>query len=321
MTDWTFGKDKPIQVNSDLILSPMDGFSDLPFRSLCRELGSAISYTEFINALDVLGGLNFVEEKLVFLPEERPVGFQLFDNDPRRLLDAALHLLVYRPDFIDINLGCSDKNVSCRGAGAGLLRTPHLIAQIFKLLTAELDFPVTAKMRLGWDEDSRNYLEVAKIIEDNGGALIAVHGRTRQQGYTGTADWDAIAQVCQTVGLPVIGNGDVRNVADIERLKNHTGCQAVMIGRAAVGNPWIFSRFDRHKVPMEQVHATMLLHLERMLSFHGMDRGLLLFRKHTNRYLSPYTLSADLRKGLLTAESVDDYRTKLDLVFQDMGTS
>jgi tRNA-dihydrouridine synthase B len=171
-------------------------------------------------------------------------------------------------------------------------------------------------MRLGWDEASRNYLQVAHIIEDNGGALIAIHGRTRKQGYKGSANWDAIAEVCQSVKLPVIGNGDVRTVADIERLKSYTGCHAVMIGRAAVGNPWIFSRLDRYQVPPEQVHQTMLLHLQRMLDFHGPERGLLLFRKHTNRYLAPYTLPADLRRHLLTSESVDGYRAGLEQVFQ-----
>jgi nifR3 family TIM-barrel protein len=317
MTTWAFGnsKGKGIQVEGDLILSPMDGYSDLPFRSLCRELGSAVSYTEFINTIDVMGGLNFVEEKLVFWSTERPVGFQLFDHDPHRLLEAALRVQEYAPDFIDINLGCSDKSVSGRGAGAGLLRTPHLIAQIFQALSAALEVPVTGKMRIGWDEQSRNYLEVAHIIEDNGGALIAVHGRTRQQAYGGMADWDAIAEVCQSVRVPVIGNGDVRTVEDIQRLKEYTGCQAVMIGRAAVGNPWIFQRLDRQEVPPAQVHQTMLLHLERMLSFHGQERGLLLFRKHTNRYLSPYTLTDELRKRLLTAESVEGYRADLEKVF------
>jgi nifR3 family TIM-barrel protein len=317
MTTWAFGnsKGKGIQVEGDLILSPMDGYSDLPFRSLCRELGSAVSYTEFINTIDVMGGLTFVEEKLVFWSTERPVGFQLFDHDPHRLLEAALRVQEYAPDFIDINLGCSDKSVSGRGAGAGLLRTPHLIAQIFQALSAALEVPVTGKMRIGWDEQSRNYLEVAHIIEDNGGALIAVHGRTRQQAYGGMADWDAIAEVCQSVRVPVIGNGDVRTVEDIQRLKEYTGCQAVMIGRAAVGNPWIFQRLDRQEVPPAQVHQTMLLHLERMLSFHGQERGLLLFRKHTNRYLSPYTLTDELRKRLLTAESVEGYRADLEKVF------
>lgn len=318
MTIWKFGNPKPIQVSGDLILAPMDGYSNLPFRSLCRELGSAISYTEFINAIDVRDKHHFVAEKLIFWPVERPVGFQLFDNDPQRLLEAALSLQEYGPDFIDINLGCADRNVSGRGAGAGLLRTPPLIAEIFQKLTAELEIPITAKMRIGWDDSSRNFLEVAHIVEDNGGALLAVHGRTRQQGYDGHADWDAIAAICQTVRIPVIGNGDVRSVADIERLLKYTGCQAVMIGRAAIGNPWIFSRLDRHQVHLEQVHQTMLLHLERMLAFHGAQRGLLLFRKHTSRYLSVYSLPSETRKRILTTTTLEDYLACLAQVFASL---
>lgn len=309
------GSTRTVEVSGDLILAPMDGYSDQPFRSLCREFGSAISYTEFINAIDVPERHHFVGEKLIFDPLERPLAFQLFDSDPQRLLEAALLLQEYQPDLIDINLGCSDRSVSGRGAGAGLLRTPQRIAEIFKKLTAVLEVPVTAKMRTGWDESSRNYLEVAHIIEDNGGAMIAVHGRTRQQRYSGTADWEAIAAVRQAVRIPVIGNGDVRSVADIERLKQYTGCQAVMIGRAARGNPWIFSRLDRHQVPPEQVYKTMLVHLERILAFHGEQRGLLLFRKHASRYLSPYTLPPEQRRGLMTTTHVAEVRNILAQIF------
>ena len=282
----------------------MDGFSDMPFRSVCRELGSAVSYTEFVNAIDVVqrnrGVMQRVAKRVAFLPQERPVGFQLFDNDPDRLLEAALRLMERQPDFIDINLGCSDRSVSGRGAGAGLLRTPERIAEIFRKLTARLPVPVSAKMRLGWDEASLNYLEVAKIVEDNGGALLAVHARTKKQGYGGMADWQAIAEICQAVSIPVVGNGDVRRVADIDRLKAVTGCQGVMIGRAAVGNPWIFQRVERADVPREEVLRVMRLHLSRSLDFFG-EYGLVLFRKHASRYLSLHAWPEELRKRLMTA--------------------
>ena len=288
----------------------MDGFSDMPFRSVCRELGSAVSYTEFVNAIDVVqrnrGVLQRVAKRVAFLPQERPVGFQLFDNDPDRLLEAALRLMERQPDFIDINLGCSDRSVSGRGAGAGLLRTPERIAEIFRKLTARLPVPVSAKMRLGWDEASLNYLEVAKIVEDNGGALLAVHARTKKQGYGGMADWQAIAEICQAVSIPVVGNGDVRRVADIDRLKAATGCQGVMIGRAAVGNPWIFQRVERADVPREEVLRVMRLHLSRSLDFFG-EYGLVLFRKHASRYMSPYLLDPELRQRLMIIERADDF--------------
>lgn len=301
-----------VPVYRDLILSPMDGFSDLPFRLMCRELGSAMSYTEFINALDILNSHPRIEEKFAYMPEERPVVFQIFDNDINRLLEAALRLQERHPDVIDINMGCSDRSVSGRGAGAGLLRTPLKVARIFKTLSASLDVPVTGKIRLGWDDDCRNYLLIARIIEENGGAALAVHGRTKAQGYGGKADWDAIAEIKDALSIPVIGNGDVRKVADIERMKAHTRCDAVMIGRGAIGNPWIFSRLDRDQVPIEQVRFTMLRHLERMLTFYEGDYGLVLFRKHASRYLSPFPLTRSQRKRLFEAECPQEFSELLD---------
>jgi tRNA-dihydrouridine synthase B len=303
---------RQIPVYGDLILSPMDGFSDLPFRAMCRELGSAMSYTEFVNAQDILNESPRVEKKLAYLPGERPVVFQVFDSEPDRILEAALRLQERGPDIIDVNMGCSAKCVSGRGAGAGLLRTPQKVAQIFKELSSRLEVPVTGKIRLGWDEQDRNYLDIARIVEENGGALLAVHGRTKAQGYGGQADWEAIAQVKQAVSIPVIGNGDVRTVPDAERIKAYTGCDGVMIGRGAIGNPWIFSRFDREQVPPQQVRTVMLRHLERMLSFYEGDYGLVLFRKHASRYLSPFPLTPEQRARLMTAEQPEEFLDLLD---------
>jgi tRNA-dihydrouridine synthase B len=305
---------RDIPVYGDLILSPMDGYSDLPFRALARGLGSAMSYTEFINAIDVLGGHPHLERKLAYLERERPVVYQVFDDDPDRLVRAVRKLRPRNPDIIDINMGCSAKCVSGRGAGAGLLRTPQKIEQIFRTLSTELDIPVTGKIRLGWDADSRNYLEIARIIADNGGQLIAVHGRTKAQGYGGEADWDAIAEVRQAVSVPVVANGDVKTVADIERIKAHTGCPAVMIARAAIGNPWIFAQLDREQVPPDVLRATMLDHLESMLAFYGPERGLVLFRKYAQRYLSPYQLSRENRQALMTSATRDEFLSLLDQV-------
>lgn len=303
-----------IPVHGDLILSPMDGYSDQPFRSLCRELGSAASYSEFINALDVLHGHPRLEDKLAFLPEERPLIYQIFDSEPARLVEAALELRRRHPDAIDLNLGCSDRSVSGRGAGAGMLRDPARAGLAVGMLNRALDIPVTAKMRLGWDDDQRNYLTIAKILEQNGAAVIAVHGRTKAQGYSGAADWDAIGEIKQSVSVPVIANGDVRSAADIERIKAHTGCDGVMIGRAAIGNPWIFAALDRDQVPDELVRETMLRHLERSLAFYGEARGLVLFRKHASRYLSPLGLAQTQRQALLTAETPQDFLVMLDSI-------
>lgn len=310
-----------IPIYGDLILSPMDGYSDLPFRSLARRLGSAMSYTEFINAIDVINGHPHLEQKITFMESERPVVYQVFDDDPDRLVQAVMKLRRRNPDIIDVNMGCSARCVSGRGAGAGLLRTPQKIAQIFQRLSRELDIPVTGKIRLGWDDQSLNYVDTARIIEDNGGAMIAVHGRTRAQGYTGAANWDAIAEVRQAVSIPVIANGDVKTVADIDRAKAHTGCPAVMIARAAIGNPWIFSRLDREQVSPLVLRETMLDHLDSMRSFYGADRGLILFRKYAARYLTPFQLTGDLRQSLMTSETKEEFLSLLDQMFLFSGAA
>lgn len=309
--DFYVGK---IPIYGRTILSPMDGFSDLPFRALARRLGSAMSYTEFVNAIDVLAGHAYLDYRLAFTKEERPITFQIFDDEPERLLQAALKLRERNPDIIDINMGCSAKCVAGRGAGAGLLRDPDKIAAIFSTLSKALDIPVTGKIRLGWDQENLNYLDVAKIIQDNGGQLLAVHGRTKQQSYRGEANWKAIAEIKAALSIPVIGNGDVRTVADIARIREFTGCDAVMIARGAIGNPWIFAGLDREEVSDELVRETMLAHLQAMLNFYGPERGLVQFRKHASKYMSPYGLTKEQRERLLTSESPEDFIGLLDVI-------
>ena len=265
---------RDIPIHGDLILSPMDGYSAWPFRSLCRELGSSMSYTEFVNVRDILARPGYVLPKMQFQENERPVAIQIYGDDPDDFLEAALEVQELGPDIIDINMGCPAKGIANRGAGVGLMRTPLKIARIFRKLTSALEVPVTGKIRLGWDDDCLTYKLVARIIEEEGGQLLAVHGRTKIQAYGGEADWDAIAEVVQSVSIPVIGNGDINEVNDIQRMKDHTGCTAVMIGRAAIQNPWIFSRLDREQVSPQQVKETMLVHLDRNLEFYGPERGL-----------------------------------------------
>jgi tRNA-dihydrouridine synthase B len=289
-----------IPVHGDLVLAPMDGFSDLPFRSLVRELGSALSYTEFINIQDVLSEKKSLEFQLQYLPEERPVVYQIYDDDPKRLLKGVLKLRGRNPDIIDINMGCSAKSVAGRGAGAGLLKQPEKIGEIFREISLQVDIPLTGKIRLGWDQQSKNYLDIARIIEENGGKMVAVHARTRSQDYRQRADWDAIGEIKRAVSIPVIGNGDISCVADIEKMKTHTGCDAVMIGRAAISNPWIFMRLDRDQVSPKMESDFIFAHLQRMLDFYGEENGLRRFRKFEKSYLQPYLIDADEMRNLLT---------------------
>jgi nifR3 family TIM-barrel protein len=298
---------RDVPVYGDLILSPMAGFSDMPFRLICREYGSAMSYTEFVAAEAILHPNDKTQRMLAFQPSEAPMVFQFFGNDETLLEAAARRLAPLGPTILDLNMGCSVKNVSGRGAGAGLLRDPAKIGRIFERLTKAVSIPVTGKIRLGWDDDSRNYRDVARILEDSGAALIAVHGRTKAQMYQGQADWDAIAEVKQTVKIPVVGNGDVRTVADIERIKRHTGCDAVMIGRAAIGNPWIFQRRDRHEVTLADQTAMVRRHLALMLDFYGRERGLVLFRKHVVKYVKGVHGASDLHQRMVTCEEADAF--------------
>ena len=302
----------PVPVFGRRILAPMDGFTDLPFRSLCRRFGSAMSYTSFVNAAGILAGSAQATAALAFEPQERPVAVQIFDDDESRLLAAGLKLMERQPDILDVNMGCSSRCVAGRGAGAGLLRDPGKVGRIVGALARALPIPVTAKIRLGWDRDTRNYLEVARAIEDNGGRLIAVHGRTKVQGYTGEADWASIGEVKAAVRIPVLGSGDIASAGDADRLLRLTGCDGVMIGRAAMGNPWIFLAEARLLGP-HQVLPVVGEHLTRMAAYYGEARGVVLFRKHLSRYLDHLALGEGERRLLLTASTASDLRTLLGI--------
>lgn len=306
---------RDVPVYGDLILAPMDGYSDLPFRALCRELGAAMSYTEFVS-VDGLSRRGEHDEitrrKLQFDPRERPMVFQIYGHDEDLLVESARRLQDLGPDIIDLNLGCYVRKIAERGAGSGMLRDPAKIARLIARLTRALRVPVTAKIRLGWDERTRNYLEVARILEESGASLIAVHARTKSQGYTGIADWNAIVEVKQAVKIPVVGNGDVKTVADIARIKAQTGCDGVMIGRAAVGNPWIFARQDRDRIAPAEKIALLRRHLARHLEFYGAHNGLILFRKHAYRYVQGGHGAAALRHALMRCDEVREFERMLD---------
>lgn len=309
-----------VPIYGDAILAPMDGYSDWPFRSLCRTLGSAMSYSEFVKAELITRAFRRVKAKLTYDESERPVVFQIYGDDADELLKAALIAQDLGPDMIDINMGCPARSVVHRGCGVGLMRTPEKIGRIFQTLTSKLRIPVSGKMRLGWD-DCINYRETARIAEDNGAALIAIHGRTKNQGYSGQANWDAIAEVKALVKIPVIGNGDVRRVEDIQRMKDQTGCDAVMIGRGAIANPWIFSRLDREDVPQQQVSETMRLHMERNVAFYGIEDGERLFRKHAMHYLGLHTLDREARKNILRKRPPGEFRDILQEIEAQIQTA
>jgi len=309
---------RDVPIYGDRILAPMDGYSDWPFRSLCRKLGSAMSYTEFVKVEKILSRSKEPAKRLYFEEAERPITFQIYGDDPDLLLKAALKIEPLNPDIIDINMGCPAKSIADRGAGVGMMPTPIKVARTFRKLVKALNVPVTGKIRLGWDK-VKNYKLIARILEEEGGSLIAIHGRTKEKRYSGDADWDAIAEVKSLVKIPVIGSGDVRTVADIQRMKRYTHCDAVMIGRGAIANPWIFTGLDREQVSPELLHETIREHLQKSVEFYGEEDGQRLFRKYAVQYLLLRTLDRDSRKEILKKRPTGEFLELLNQVYTAMA--
>ena len=310
---------REIPIYGDALLAPMDGYSDWPFRSICRALGSAMSYTEFVKVEKILSRSKEPAKRLYYEEVERPITFQIYGDDPDLILKAALIVERLKPDIIDINMGCPAKSIADRGAGVGMMPSPLKIARTFRKLTSTLKVPVTGKIRLGWDRN-KNYKLIARIVQEEGGSLIALHGRTKEQRYSGNADWDAIAEVKSTVRIPVIGSGDVRSVSDIQRMKQHTNCDAVMIGRGAIANPWIFAGYDREQVPPELLHQTVREHLQKSIQFYGEEDGQRLFRKYAVQYLLLRTLDRDARKEILKERPSGEFLEMLNQVYTVMAS-
>jgi nifR3 family TIM-barrel protein len=307
-----------VPVYGDVVLAPMAGFADVPTRTICRRFGSTMNYSEFVAAEDIIHGTSRAMSLLDFTADDRPMVFQIFGNDARRMLLAAQKIEELGPDIIDINMGCSTRRVSGRGAGVGMMRDPQLVAETFRLLCKHLMVPVTGKIRLGW-EDQQNYLEVAKILEDNGAALIALHPRTKEQGYRGAARWDAIAALRDVVSVPVIGNGDVVSPQDVDCMINQTGCQAVMVGRGAIGNPWLLARQDKEALRFPVLVQVIRDHLALMVAYYG-ERGLILFRKHLKRYFGGMPALKESRRQMVTARTegqIEATLTHLECQFGD----
>ncbi|HNW95941.1 MAG TPA: tRNA-dihydrouridine synthase family protein [Anaerolineaceae bacterium] len=308
-----------IPVYGRLILSPMDGISDPPFRWITRRLGSALSISEFINTLDYANQKHYQVSRLSFRAAERPFGVQLLDNDPFRMADCAAEIYSeYQPDFFDVNLGCCTASVTSRGAGAGMLRTPAKVAQAFQELSKAVPVPLTAKLRLGWDEDSLNYRQIAEIAVENGACVIALHGRTAKMAYTGKARWQPIAELKASLPVPVIGNGDVTSPTRAHQIFAQTGCDAAMVGRAAKANPFIFSWRDRSEVSPEEIYGLIRYQLEAMQAFHPAG-ALLPFRKFLKAYLEPYALPKEQLRALLTSGEEAELLRLIDQVFPAQG--
>lgn len=292
----------PLELANPLLLAPLSGISNLPFRLLAKEQGCAMVFTEMISAEGLIRHRKDWERFLRSCPEERPLAVQIFGSRPETMAEAAKIVEDHGADVLNINMGCPVRKVVQSGAGAALLKNPELAKKIIQSVRKTISIPLTIKIRLGWDGKNMNFLEVAKMAEDCGVEALVLHGRTRAQGYDFKADWEAIARAKENLRIPVIGNGDLTSPQAIIKFFNQTGCPGAMIGRGALGNPWIFRQAlnmlqgRQPEAPsLKEKEATILRHLKMIVEMRGEVHGGKEFRKHLIWYTRGLRGSADFR--------------------------
>ena len=307
---WKIGN---VRIENPFVLAPMAGVTDMPFRTLCKEQGAGLICMEMISAK----AISFHNKNTIALmkidPCEHPVSMQLFGSEPELMAEVAKSIEDKDFDILDINMGCPVPKVVNNGEGSALLKNPELIVQIIKSVSSAIQKPVTVKVRIGFENAPVDIVEIARRAEDAGAAAIAVHGRTRQQYYSGTADWDIIRQVKEAVSIPVIGNGDVDSPLKAETLLKQTGCDGVMIGRAVRGNPWIFREMNHYfqtgellsRPSSEEIREMILRHARAQIALKGEFTGIREMRKHVAWYTAGMRHSAGLRRASNTIESYE----------------
>jgi tRNA-dihydrouridine synthase B len=304
-----------VPLKSHAVLAPMAGVSDRAYRELCVRFGAAYCVSEMVSSKALSFNSKKSEELMKISDLERPCGIQIFGDDPKCMADAAKHALENKPDIIDINMGCPAPKISSNGSGSALMKNPRLCGEIVKAVTAVTDTPVTVKIRKGWDDDSVNAVEVAKICESAGAAAITVHGRTRQQYYKPPVDYDIIRAVRESVSVPVIANGDIDSAERAKEVMDITGCDLVMIGRATLGNPWIFSQINAylenpnvkiHTPDLEERLGVMIEHIGKMVEYKGEHMAMLQARKLVVGYFKGMKGAAALRNEAGKIKTLDD---------------
>lgn len=310
-----------LALSGDLFLAPLAGVTSAPFRLICRELGAAFSYTELISADGLVRGrgesrLNTFR-LLQSFPGERPFAVQLFGSDPAVLAEAARIVSALDADVVDLNFGCPDRKVVARGAGAALMRDLPKAGEVFRAVRQATPLPLTVKMRSGWDRDSINAPELARAAEAEGLDAVAVHARTGKQGFQGSADWKVIRQVVEAVNIPVIGNGDVATSDDVKRMREQTGCAAVMIGRAVRGNPWIFRILQGGPEPtLKERRQTALRHLQMLEDLWGPDQAVREMRLHLAWYSKGLPAATAIRRRINSLKDIAALRKTIEQGFR-----
>ncbi|TGM47041.1 tRNA-dihydrouridine synthase family protein [Leptospira biflexa] len=306
-------------IEGDVALSPMAGISDSPYRQITKRFGSAFSYTEFVSTEQLKLGNAKSLDMFRFVEMERPIVFQIFGSDLDTVVNASEIAAEQKPDIIDLNMGCSVSKVSHNGSGAGLLKNIRLAGKMIEGIRNRTNLPVTAKIRLGWDANSLNYLETLKVLEDSGVSAISVHGRTKAMAYTGIADWNAIGEIKSRANVPIYGNGDVQSYKEALEKKKTYGVDLVLIGRKAIGNPWVFGKTPKQFFPWYQIKDVILEHLDLMLNFYPSsdDYALILFRKHFIKYIENIGFPEDTKRLLLSVTSVNEFKDTLESVKMD----
>lgn len=303
-------KIKDIEFENNIFLAPMAGIADRAFRELCINFGAGYTVTEMVSSKGLTMGDKKSSELLTLGKIENPAGAQIFGDDPQIMAEAAVKCLDFHPQIIDINMGCPAPKIAMNGGGASLMKNPKLAGEIVKAVSEAVPIPVTVKIRKGWDDESVTAVELAQIAEQNGASAITVHGRTRMQMYSGKVDYDIIAKVKKAVSIPVIGNGDITDEQSATIMFEKTNCDAIMIGRGALGNPWIFRKINAYlsecrvlpEVGINEKMVVMLKHIQKIIEYKGEYTAMREARHHAAYYTKGIRGGAALRKEISTFE-------------------